>query len=53
MKARLLMTGMAILLLGSGCTQKEENRILTVRGPIAASELGVTLVHEHVLVDFA
>jgi phosphotriesterase-related protein len=27
-------------------------RIETVRGPIAAAELGVTLVHEHVLVDF-
>ncbi len=27
-------------------------RILTVRGPIEASRLGTTLVHEHVLVDF-
>ncbi|GBD36467.1 Phosphotriesterase homology protein [bacterium HR36] len=27
-------------------------QILTVRGPIAASEAGVALVHEHVLVDF-
>jgi phosphotriesterase-related protein len=27
-------------------------RVETVRGPIAAAELGVTLVHEHVLLDF-
>lgn len=27
-------------------------RVETVRGPVSASELGVTLVHEHVLVDF-
>ena len=27
-------------------------RAVTVRGPVDASEMGVTLVHEHVLVDF-
>jgi phosphotriesterase-related protein len=27
-------------------------RVLTVRGPVDAAELGTTLVHEHVLVDF-
>ena len=27
-------------------------RVETVRGPVSASDLGVTLVHEHVLVDF-
>jgi phosphotriesterase-related protein len=27
-------------------------RVETVRGPVSAAELGVTLVHEHVLVDF-
>lgn len=26
--------------------------ILTVQGPIPASELGITLIHEHILVDF-
>jgi phosphotriesterase-related protein len=26
--------------------------VVTVRGPVAAADLGVTLVHEHVLVDF-
>lgn len=27
-------------------------RVETVRGPVSAADLGVTLVHEHVLVDF-
>jgi phosphotriesterase-related protein len=27
-------------------------RVMTVRGPVHAAELGLTLVHEHVLVDF-
>jgi phosphotriesterase-related protein len=31
---------------------RDVGRILTVRGPVDASELGTTLVHEHVLVDF-
>jgi phosphotriesterase-related protein len=26
--------------------------VMTVRGPIAAADLGMTLIHEHVLVDF-
>jgi phosphotriesterase-related protein len=29
-----------------------ERRIMTVRGPVPASEIGFTLPHEHVLVDF-
>ena len=34
------------------CTVKEEGIIMTVNGPILAREMGVTLVHEHILVDF-
>jgi phosphotriesterase-related protein len=32
--------------------QSDENIIMTVRGPIAPSELGKTLSHEHVMCDF-
>jgi len=32
--------------------ERDEGLILTVRGPVAPEELGTTLVHEHVLVDF-
>jgi phosphotriesterase-related protein len=31
---------------------RDVGRILTVRGPLEPSDLGTTLVHEHVLVDF-
>jgi phosphotriesterase-related protein len=32
--------------------RKENGTIYTVRGPIAGSELGFTLPHEHIMVDF-
>ena len=35
-----------------GCQQKTTEYIMTVKGPIPASEMGITLSHEHVLVDF-
>lgn len=35
-----------------GCKQEAEQRIMTVLGPVPASTLGITLSHEHVLVDF-
>jgi len=34
------------------CSQEPEQVIMTVLGPIPASEIGITLSHEHVLVDF-
>lgn len=39
------------LLLGCG-VEGPESRIMTVQGPISPDEMGKTLVHEHVLVDF-
>jgi phosphotriesterase-related protein len=42
-----------ILLLGvMACSSESVQTIITVNGPISASEMGTTLVHEHVLVDF-
>ena len=34
------------------CKQQPEEYIMTVNGPIRPSEMGKTLTHEHVLVDF-
>ncbi len=34
------------------CSQESEQYIMTVNGPIPALALGITLSHEHVLVDF-
>jgi len=37
---------------GAESVVRHEGQIVTVRGPIAPDELGFTLPHEHVLVDF-
>lgn len=34
------------------CQEKPDQYIMTVKGPLPASEMGITLSHEHVLVDF-
>lgn len=34
------------------CSQDRQQMIMTVNGPIPASQMGITLSHEHVLVDF-
>lgn len=41
-----------LLILFTRCSTIEEGIIMTVNGPIPAREMGVTLVHEHILVDF-
>jgi phosphotriesterase-related protein len=49
---------LSVLGLGGTCasaianSSAMESRIMTVRGPIAPSRLGRTLMHEHVMVDF-
>ncbi len=40
------------LMLISGCADKRESTIMTVKGPIPSGRMGVTLTHEHILVDF-
>ncbi len=41
------------LLLMAGCmTPKNENMIMTVKGPISSHKMGRSLIHEHILVDF-
>lgn len=35
-----------------GCSQEPKEFIMTVNGPLPSSEMGITLTHEHVLVDF-
>ena len=52
MKRLLHITLILSLICLIGCRQEDERTIMTVLGPIPASELGITLSHEHVLVDF-
>jgi len=42
----------SLLPLLFGCKSESEKIIITVNGPIPAKDMGTTLVHEHVLVDF-
>jgi predicted metal-dependent phosphotriesterase family hydrolase len=42
----------ALAIAGPVLAARERLRALTVRGPVEAADLGITLVHEHVLVDF-
>jgi phosphotriesterase-related protein len=47
-----LAAGIAGLARASVRAQGDEPRVMTVRGPIRPEELGPTLPHEHILVDF-
>ena len=53
----LLRAGGAAMLLGASSRAEsegegDEGRVMTVRGPIRPEEMGPTLPHEHVVVDF-
>ncbi len=48
---KLLIAGLLAAFILNGC-RKEQNIVMTVNGPIDSSELGITLPHEHFLVDF-
>jgi phosphotriesterase-related protein len=52
MNKTLLPLSLLLFLAFSSCMQTEGPQVMTVAGPVPASEIGVTLVHEHVLVDF-
>jgi phosphotriesterase-related protein len=54
MKRRSFLGSLGLFAAGArtGAASAEEGRVVTVTGPVAAADLGTTLVHEHVLVDF-
>ncbi|MGQ8338320.1 phosphotriesterase family protein [Sunxiuqinia sp. A32] len=41
-----------IVIFFTSCVSNTQNKIITVDGEIDSSEMGITLEHEHVLVDF-
>jgi predicted metal-dependent phosphotriesterase family hydrolase len=55
MQRRLFIAGLTAMAAGRGCrgSQPTPRTVATVTGPVDTAALGVTLVHEHVLVDFA
>lgn len=55
MKRRAFISAAALSLIGGvvgGRTLAQRRVVMTVRGPVDSNKLGVTLMHEHVLVDF-
>jgi phosphotriesterase-related protein len=52
MNKKNLLSAILIMFFLSYCTTKEKGIIMTVNGPVSPVEMGVTLTHEHILVDF-
>ncbi len=52
MKYKLLTAALVFITLLSCVEVEQEQRIMTVNGAIFSTDLGVTLIHEHVLVDW-
>ena len=46
-----MIAGLLAAFILNGCG-KEQEIVMTVNGPLSSSELGITLPHEHFLVDF-
>jgi phosphotriesterase-related protein len=52
MKIKKIFTGFCLIFLFSNCHTNKDGIIMTVNGPVMANKMGVTLIHEHILVDF-
>lgn len=52
MKIKTIIWAFISILFLSQCSSKNGHIIMSVKGPIPASKMGMTLTHEHVLVDF-
>jgi phosphotriesterase-related protein len=52
MTKKIILFSFCFLQLLTQCKTENEGMIMTVNGPISPREMGVTLTHEHILVDF-
>ena len=52
MTKKTILSALCIIFLLSRCTSENDEIIMTVNGPVPAGEMGVSLIHEHILVDF-
>jgi phosphotriesterase-related protein len=52
MNKKIALSAFCLMIILFNCTSKKEGIIMTVSGPIPASKMGITLTHEHILVDF-
>lgn len=51
-RRQLLQASLACLAAAGAQAAARPGRIATVTGPVSATDLGATLIHEHILVDF-
>jgi phosphotriesterase-related protein len=49
---KLVFPAVIFMIILTQCNINTKSKIMTVKGPISASEMGITLTHEHILVDF-
>ena len=52
MKKTIIYPAICLIVIFSQCSTKKDGIIMTVNGPVSSKEMGVSLVHEHILVDF-
>jgi phosphotriesterase-related protein len=52
MTKKIALSLLCSMIILSCCTSKKEGIIMTVNGPIPSGQMGITLTHEHILVDF-
>ena len=52
MKKNPMAAWTLVLILLTACSSRPVPQIMTVLGPVPASEIGTALTHEHILVDF-
>lgn len=52
MKKNIVLTGFFVISILSQCNTTKNGIIMSVKGPVPSKEMGVSLVHEHILVDF-
>jgi len=49
---KIVFSAFFSLFLLSACTSEKEGIIMTVNGPVSSKEMSISLIHEHILVDF-
>lgn len=52
MMKEIFVPALCLIVLLTRCSSEKNGIIMTVNGPIPVREMGITLVHEHILVDF-
>jgi phosphotriesterase-related protein len=49
---KIVFSAFCSMIVISQCAKNEDSIIMTVKGPVHSADIGITLTHEHILVDF-